>query len=98
VIALDRSRCVLDLRLALGITEWLRQKAEALTGNTSQEVPKAYWAIRSLLLGSFPHTLPAREQPVGRIETFRLLRIGRSRHLSYAYYLLVIKRIGSRPG
>src|SRR6201993_2320966 len=38
--------------------------------------------------GSFPHVLPAREQAVGRIETFRLLRIGRSRHLSYVYYLL----------
>ena len=25
---------------------------------------------------------------MGRIETFRLLRIGRSRHLSYVYYLL----------
>src|SRR6201993_2355928 len=38
--------------------------------------------------GSLPHALPSREQPVGRIETFRLLRIGRSRHLSYEYYLL----------
>src|SRR5215468_1424896 len=38
--------------------------------------------------GSLPHALPTREQPVGRIETFRLLRIGRSRHLSYEYYLL----------
>src|SRR5246500_2303745 len=38
--------------------------------------------------GSFPHALPAREQPVSRIETFRLLRFGRSRHLPYAYYLL----------
>jgi hypothetical protein len=26
--------------------------------------------------GSLPHALPAREQPVGRIETFRPLRIG----------------------
>src|SRR5262249_9042630 len=38
--------------------------------------------------GSLRHTLPAREQPVNRIETFRLLRIGRSRHLSCIYYLL----------
>src|ERR1700751_3565530 len=38
--------------------------------------------------GSLPHALPPREQPVGCIETFRLLRIGRSRHLSYVYYLL----------
>src|SRR5262252_2384110 len=38
--------------------------------------------------GSLPRALPSREQPVGRIETFRLLRIGRSRHLSYEYYLL----------
>src|SRR5436309_12153824 len=35
-----------------------------------------------------PQALPTREQPVGGIETFRLLRIGRPRHLSYAYYLL----------
>src|SRR5438477_3528864 len=46
--------------------------------------------------GSFPHALPAREQPVGRIETFRLLRIGRSRHLSYTYYLLRRKSITQR--
>src|SRR5262252_1205873 len=38
--------------------------------------------------GSLPHALPPREQPVSRIETFRLLRIGRSRHLPYKYYLL----------
>src|SRR5215813_11785318 len=38
--------------------------------------------------GSLPHALPTREQPVSRIETFRLLRIGRPRHLSYEYYLL----------
>src|SRR5262249_38677435 len=38
--------------------------------------------------GSLPHALPSREQPVGRIETFRLLRIGRSRHLLCKYYLL----------
>src|SRR6201987_5877573 len=38
--------------------------------------------------GSLPHALPSREQPVGRIETFRLLRIGRSRHLSCKYYPL----------
>src|SRR5271166_1511184 len=38
--------------------------------------------------GSLRHALATREQPKGRIEPFRLLRFGRSRHVTYTYYLL----------
>src|ERR1700752_4524246 len=38
--------------------------------------------------GSLRHALATREQPKGRIEPFRLLRLGRSRHMTYTYYLL----------